>query len=66
MEPVGVEIISPSGSLRKRKDLVDIHFELNHMRHFADVKHHFIYRGADTFLAILLTDLRFQQKTLLS
>lgn len=43
------------GSLRERKDFVDIDFELNHMRHFAGVQHHFVDGGADTFLAILLT-----------
>ena len=32
------------------------------MRHFAGVQHHFVDGGADTFLAILLTYLRFQQK----
>ncbi|WP_343140860.1 hypothetical protein, partial [Pseudomonas aeruginosa] len=53
-------------TLRKRKDLVDIHFELNHMRYFARMKYHFVNRRADAFLAILLTDLRFQQKTFLA
>ncbi|SRN37450.1 Uncharacterised protein [Shigella flexneri] len=36
------------------------------MRHFARMKYHFVNRGADAFLAILLTDLRFQQKTFLA
>ncbi len=50
------------GSLRERKDFVDIDFELNHMRHFAGVQHHFVDGGADTFLAILLAHLGLQQK----
>ncbi|GHK57852.1 hypothetical protein KPZU09_75880 [Klebsiella pneumoniae] len=53
------------GSLRERKDFVDIDFELNHMRHFAGVQHHFVDGGADTFLAILLTHLGLQQKAFL-
>lgn len=61
VEPVGVEIISPSERCENAKDLVDIHFELNHMRYFARMKYHFVNRRADAFLAILLTDLRFQQ-----
>ncbi len=61
VEPVGVEIISPSERCENAKILVDIHFELNHMRYFAVMKYHFVNRRADAFLAILLTDLRFQQ-----
>jgi hypothetical protein len=56
-----VEIIRPS-ELGEGKHLIDIHFELNHMRDFARVQDHFINRCADALLAILLADLGFQQK----
>jgi hypothetical protein len=52
-------------ALGERKDFIDIDFELNHMRHFAGVQHHFVDGGADAFLAILLAHLGFQQKAFL-
>ncbi|AMO47643.1 Protein grpE [Enterobacter sp. FY-07] len=54
------------GTLRKRKNFVNIDFEFDHMGHFARVQHHFINGGADAFLALLLADLHFQQKAFFS
>jgi hypothetical protein len=50
----------PVRTLGEGKDLVDINFELNHVRHFAGVKDNLVNGGADAFLAVLLAHLRFQ------